>query len=61
LFCFVSSIVCFRWIFLSLSLLNADSNDGDGEPQFWQDIRAAITEEDTKNLLEALMDVDDAP
>jgi hypothetical protein len=44
-----------------LILLNADLNDGDGDPQFWQDIRAAITEEDTKNLLEALMDVDDAP
>ena len=40
---------------------NADSNDGEGDPQFWQSIRAAITEEDTTNLLEDFMDVDDAP
>ena len=44
-----------------MNLLDADSNDGDGEPQFWRDIRAAITEHDTKNLLEAFMDVDDTP
>ena len=44
-----------------MNLLDADSNDGDGDPLFWRDIRAAITEHDTKYLLEAWMDVDNAP
>ena len=35
--------------------------NADGDPQFWDDIRRAVSEEDTRLLVETFMDCDDAP
>ena len=53
---FCQPAVCVGF-FLSLF----SNEDGDGDPQFWRDIRLAISEEDIGNLLEDFMDANDAP
>ena len=32
-----------------------------GDPQFWVDVRYAVSEDDTRHLLKTIMDDDDAP
>ena len=35
--------------------------DADGDPQWWEDIRTAISEESSRNLLQTIMENDEAP
>ena len=48
-------IVIFAVFFLKFVL------DADGDPQWWEDIRTAISEESARNLLETIMENDEAP
>jgi len=35
--------------------------NADGDPQWWVDIRQAVPEEDTRHLLEIIMEDEEAP
>ena len=50
--CCIVTVPFFFWKFV----WNAD-----GDPQWWVDIRQAVSEEDTRHLLETIVDDDEAP
>ena len=75
IFCIITDIklYCIIWFYIVICIVEVlcyfvtarfflkPVRNADGDPQWWVDIRQAVSEEDTRHLLEIIMEDEEAP